>query len=29
MKIGVNTWLFDDFDPDKHAVTVIDGKNLW
>ncbi len=29
MKIGINAWLFDDFDPDKHPVTVIDGKNLW
>ena len=29
MKVGVNAWLFDDFDPDAFAVTVIDGKNLW
>jgi hypothetical protein len=29
MKVGVNAWLFDDFDPDEHPVTVIDGKNLW
>jgi hypothetical protein len=29
MKVGVNAWLFDDFDPDAYPVTVIDGKNLW
>jgi hypothetical protein len=29
MKVGINAWLFDDFDPDKFPVTVIDGKNLW
>ena len=29
MKVGVNAWLFDDFDPDAFPVTVIDGKNLW
>ena len=29
MKIGVNAWLFDDFNPDVVPVTVIDGKNLW
>jgi hypothetical protein len=28
MKIGVNAWLLDDFDPDAVPVTVIDGKNL-
>jgi hypothetical protein len=29
MKVGVNAWLFDDFDPDRYPVTVIDGKSLW
>jgi hypothetical protein len=29
MKIGVNAWLFDDFDLDAVPVVVIDGKNLW
>jgi hypothetical protein len=29
VKVGVNAWLFDDFDPDRYPVTVIDGKNLW
>ena len=29
MKIGVNAWLFDDFNPGAVPVTVIDGKNLW
>lgn len=29
MKIGVNAHLFEDFDLDAVAVTVIDGKNLW
>jgi hypothetical protein len=29
MKIGVNAWLFDDFNPGVVPVTVIDGKNLW
>jgi hypothetical protein len=29
MKIGVNAWLFDDFETSAVPVTVIDGKNLW
>jgi hypothetical protein len=29
MKVGVNAWLFDDFDTGAVPVTVIDGKNLW
>jgi hypothetical protein len=29
MKIGVNAWLFDDFDSAAVPATVIDGKNLW
>ena len=29
MRIAVNARLLDDFDLDKVAVTVIDGKNLW
>jgi hypothetical protein len=28
-KVGVNARLFEDFDLDAVAVTVIDGKNLW
>jgi hypothetical protein len=29
MKVGVNAWLFDDFDPLAVPLTVIDGRNLW
>jgi hypothetical protein len=29
MKIGVNAWLFEGFNPETTPVTVIDGKNLW
>jgi hypothetical protein len=29
MKIGVNAWLFDDFEASAVPITVIDGKNLW
>ena len=29
MKVGVNAWLFDDFNLDAVPVVVIDGKNLW
>ena len=29
MKVGVNAWLFDDFDPLAVPLTAIDGRNLW